>query len=130
MIAFGFFSFNIPETTIDISDILVQSSIPMVTSMINTSNLITISPTIDAQKKTTKPVCLKPAEQNAYMQGSRCNIAVPTEHYVYTSNQLRLIGKQYKDKNIPRILPFGAIRQIRDLCLNRKKQKNSQEKSS
>ena len=39
---------------------------------------------------------------------------------VYTSDQLRLIGKLYEYENIPRILPFGAIRQIRDLCLNRR----------
>ena len=58
----------------------------MATSMINTSNLITISPTIDAQRKTTKPVCLKPVEQNAYVQGSKSNSAGPTKHYVYTSD--------------------------------------------
>ena len=58
-------------------------------------------------------------------QGSRPNCTKSTEQHVYTPNQLRSIGKQYKSGNGPGILPFGAIRQIRDLCLNKKKHRKS-----
>ena len=53
-------------------------------------------------------------------QGSRPNCTKLTKQHGYTPNQLRSIGKQYKNGNKPRILPFGAIRQIRDLHLNKR----------
>ena len=71
-----------------------------------TSNLIIISLTMGAQ-------------------GSRTNCTKSTKQHVYTPNQLRSIGKQYKNGNKPRILPFGAIRQIRDLCLKTKKHRKT-----
>ena len=54
------------------------------------------------------------------MQESRSTCTGPTKQYVYASDQLRLIGKQYEYEKIPRILPFGTIRQIRNLCHNRR----------
>ena len=94
--------------------------------MISISNLIIIPSTIDAQR--SKPVCMKSAEQYAYVQESRSTCTEPTKQYVYTSDQLRSIGKQYEYDNIPRILPFGAIRQIRDLHLNRRKSRKNPHK--
>ena len=86
--------------------------------MISTSNLIIISPAMDAQR--SRPNCTKSAGQHVYAQGSRPNCTESTKQHVYTPNQLRSIGKQYKNGNKLRILPFGAIRQIRDLCLNKR----------
>ena len=82
------------------------------------SNLIIIPLSMDAQRSI--PNCTKSAGQHVYEQGSRPNCIKSTKQYVYTPNQLRSIGKQYKNGNKPKILPFGAIRQIRDPCLNKR----------
>ena len=58
-------------------------------------------------------------------QGSIPNCTKSTKQHVYTPNQLRSVGKQYKNGNKPRILPFGTIRQIRDICLNKKKHRKN-----
>ena len=88
----------------------------------STSNLFIISPTFDAQE--SRPNCTKSAEQHIYAQGSRPNCTKSTKKHVYTPNQLRSIGgKQYKNGNKPRILPFGAIWQYRNLHLNKIKEK-------
>ena len=71
-----------------------------------TSNLIIILPTMGAQ-------------------GSRPNCTKSTKQHVYTPNQLISVGKQYKNGNKPRILQLGAIRQIRDLHLNKKKHRKN-----
>ena len=71
-----------------------------------TSNLIIILPTMGAQ-------------------GSRPNCTKSTKQHVYASDQLRSIGKQYRNGNKPRILPFEAIRQIRGLCLNKVKHRKN-----
>ena len=65
-------------------------------------------------------ICTKSAEKHVYVQGSRPNCTESTKQHVYTPNQLISIGKHYKNGNKPRILPFGAIRPIRDLCLNKR----------
>ena len=72
----------------------------------------------DRKEGTSNLIIILPAMG---VQGSRPNCTKSTKQYVYTSNQLRSIGKQYKYGNKPQILPFAAIRQIRDLCLNKKK---------
>ena len=87
---------------------------------INFSNLIIISPDTGLQRNTTKPTYPKPAEQNAYRWRPESNYPKPDKDYVYTPDQLRLIDKQYMERNTPKMLPFGAVRQIRDLCLNRR----------
>ena len=74
--------------------------------MKSTSNFIISSPTTDAQ-------------------GSRPNCTESTKQHVYTPNQLRSIGKQYKNGNKPRILPFGTIRQIRGLHVNRRNRRKN-----
>ena len=73
--------------------------------MLRTSNLITISSTIDAQR--SKPVCMKLAEQYVYVQNQELPALNQLDN---TSDQLRSIGKLQGYENIPRILPFGAIK--------------------
>ena len=73
---------------------------------------------MDAQR--SRPKCTKSAGQHVYAQGSRPNCTESTKQHVYTPNKLRSIGKQYKNGKKARILPFGAIRQIGDLCLNKR----------
>ena len=59
------------------------------------------------------------------VQRSKPNCTKSTKQHVYTPNQLRSIGKQYKNGSKPGILPFGAIRQIRDLNQARKNTRNT-----
>ena len=57
--------------------------------------------------------------------GSGPNCTNSTKQHVYTPNQLRSTGKQYKMETNQEILPFGAIRLIRDLHLNKKKHRKN-----